>query len=187
MPHIYNEIGQFGFSLLRHMSSLSSIRTCCFHQKVLTGSHTCYLSTIPTHNCQHKRGVSTALSQHVQNLSGLEQRLLDKLYKGLIAGQRASLAESITLVETQHPRKKELAQVLLQRVLAYRRQQESGNGGKPVAFRVGVWSMFLYLFYGDVHFEIAVFNLITSDKVIIFSDNASSHINYTCFTLWGLC
>ncbi|RVE76092.1 hypothetical protein OJAV_G00005330 [Oryzias javanicus] len=52
--------------------------------------------------------------------------------------QRASLAESITLVETQHSRKKELAQVLLQRVLAYRREQESRNGGRPVAFRVGL-------------------------------------------------
>lgn len=48
------------------------------------------------------------------------------------------MAECITLVETQHPRKKELAQVLLQRVLAYRREQESRNGGKPVAFRVGL-------------------------------------------------
>lgn len=97
--------------------------------------------------------MSTALGQHIQDLSGPEQRLLDKLYKGLIGGQRASLAESITLVETQHPRKKELAQVLLQRVLAYRREQESQNGGKPVAFRVGEWSefqrlnvFFLYLF-----------------------------------------
>ncbi|KAG7221941.1 hypothetical protein INR49_016967 [Caranx melampygus] len=60
------------------------------------------------------------------------------MYDGLIGGQRASLAESITLVETQHPRKKELAQVLLQRVLAYRAEQERSNGGKPVAFRVGL-------------------------------------------------
>lgn len=83
--------------------------------------------------------MSTALPQHIQDLSGPEQRLLNKLYDGLVGGQRASLAESITLVETQHPRKKELAQVLLQRVLAYRREQEGRNGGKPVAFRVGVW------------------------------------------------
>lgn len=86
--------------------------------------------------------MSTAAGQQIQELSAPEQRLLDKLYVGLIGGQRASLAESITLVETQHLRKKELAQVLLQRVLAYRREQESRNGGRPVAFRVGVWSMF---------------------------------------------
>lgn len=70
---------------------------------------------------------------------------MNKLYKGLVEGQRASLAEAITLVETQHPRKKELAQVLLQQVLAYRKEQESQNGGKPVAFRVGVWSEFEWL------------------------------------------
>lgn len=145
-----HKMRRFGFSLLRHISSLpcsltvpSVTRTCCLHQGVFTGSHTCYRSTTPGHGCQHSRGVSTALKQDtIQDLSGPEQRLLNKLYEGLIGGQRASLAESITLVETQHPRKKELAQVLLQRVLAYRREQESRNGGKPVAFRVGVWSEF---------------------------------------------
>lgn len=88
--------------------------------------------------------MSTALGQHIQDLSGPEHRLLDKLYQGLVAGRRAALAESITLVETQHPRKKELAQVLLQRVLAYKREQESHNGGKPMAFRVGVCSQMKY-------------------------------------------
>lgn len=144
MHHMYHKMGQFGLSLLRHISSFPSIRTCCLHQRVINGSQSCYQSTIPGHSCQQRRGLSTALSQQIQDLSGPEQRLLDKLYEGLIAGQRASLAESITLVETQHPRKKELAQVLLQRVLAYRREQESRNGGKPLAFRVGVWSGFLY-------------------------------------------
>ncbi|XP_016402047.1 methylmalonic aciduria type A protein, mitochondrial isoform X2 [Sinocyclocheilus rhinocerous] len=60
------------------------------------------------------------------------------LYDGLIGGQRAALAESITLVETQHPRKKELAQALLQRMLAFRQELEKRNGGNPVAFRVGL-------------------------------------------------
>lgn len=146
MPQIYHKMRRFGFSLLRHTSSLPTLtvpsvtRTCCRHQGVFTGSHTCYQSTIPGHSRQHGRAVSTALGQQIQDLSGPEDRLLNKLYAGLIGGQRASLAETITLVETQHPRKKELAQVLLQRVLAYRSEQESRNGGKPVAFRVGVWS-----------------------------------------------
>lgn len=139
MPHICHKMGRFG--LLRYISSLPSTRTCCLHQRVTAGSHPC---TVLGHSCQQRRGVSTApLSQHIQDLSGPEQRLLTKLYDGLVGGQRASLAESITLVETQHPRKKELAQVLLQRVLAYRAEQESRNGGKPVAFRVGVWARFL--------------------------------------------
>ncbi|XP_035515290.1 methylmalonic aciduria type A protein, mitochondrial [Morone saxatilis] len=141
MPHIHPKMRRFGFSLLRHISPFavpSGTRTCCLHQGVYTGPHTCNQSTMLGLICQHRRGVSTALGQHVQDLSGPEERLLNKLYQGLIGGQRASLAESITLVETQHPRKKELAQVLLQRVLAYRREQESRNAGKPVAFRVGL-------------------------------------------------
>ncbi|XP_051241329.1 methylmalonic aciduria type A protein, mitochondrial [Dicentrarchus labrax] len=132
---------RFGFPLLRHISPFtvpSVTRTCCLHQGVYTGPHTCHQSTMLGRIRQHRRGVNTALGQHMQDLSGPEERLLNKLYEGLIGGQRASLAESITLVETQHPRKKELAQVLLQRVLAYRREQESRNGGKPVAFRVGL-------------------------------------------------
>lgn len=127
MPRVYGKMRRLGFSLLRHTSPLPSemtplvVRTWCSHRG-LRGA----------------RGVhSAALGQHAQELSGPEQRLLDKLYTGLVGGQRASLAESITLVETQHPRKKELAQVLLQRVLLYRKEQESRNRGRPVAFRVG--------------------------------------------------
>lgn len=145
MPHLYHKMGRLSSLLLRRITSLpsshtvpSATRTCCLHQGAFTGSHPGHRCAVPGHSCQHRRGVSTALSQHIQDLSGPEQRLLNKLYEGLIGGQRASLAESITLVETQHPRKKELAQVLLQRVLAYRREQESRNGGKPLAFRVGV-------------------------------------------------
>lgn len=116
--------------LLRHASFLFTKRNpCCLHQRLLTN---CSI-TFPG-----PRWVSTAVSEHIQDLAGPEQRLLNRLYEGLIGGQRASLAESITLVETQHPRKKELAQVLLQRVLAYRREQESNNGGRPLAFRVGL-------------------------------------------------
>lgn len=145
MPHMCHNMRRFGFSLHRHISSLpssstvpSGTRTCCLLQRVFPGSHACYRRTLPGPSCRHKRDVSTALGSHIQDPSGPEQRLLDRLYDGLIGGQRASLAESITLVETQHPRKKELAQVLLQRVLVYRREQESRNGGKPVAFRVGL-------------------------------------------------
>lgn len=170
MPHIHYKMRQLGFSLLRHISSLPSsltvpsvTRSCCLHRGVLNGS--CHQSPNPGHSCQHRRSVSTALGQHIQDLSGPEQRLLDKLYEGLIGGQRASLAESITLVETQHPRKKELAQVLLQRVLAYRREQESQNGGKPVAFRVGEWSEFEFCFFGGF-FAFVWFNAIDHIKSV---------------------
>jgi LAO/AO transport system kinase len=77
------------------------------------------------------------LKDHTEGLSDKEQRFVDKLYTGLTQGQRACLAEAITLVESTHNRKKELAQVLLQKVLVHHREQEQLNKGKPLAFRVG--------------------------------------------------
>ncbi|XP_042557768.1 methylmalonic aciduria type A protein, mitochondrial isoform X1 [Dipodomys spectabilis] len=80
----------------------------------------------------------TTLKDYTEELSDKEQRLVDRLYTGLIQGQRACLAESITLIESTHHRKKDLAQVLLQKVLVYHREQEQLNQGKPLAFRVGL-------------------------------------------------
>lgn len=145
MPHICPNMRRVGFSLLRHHISFppssptvhSGTRACCLRLGVFAR----HRSSVAGHSWQSESHVTSALGSHAPDLTGPEQRLLSKLYGGLIGGQRASLAESITLVETQHARKKELAQVLLQRVLAYRREQESRNGGKPVAFRVGVWSV----------------------------------------------
>ncbi|XP_074946554.1 methylmalonic aciduria type A protein, mitochondrial isoform X2 [Phalacrocorax aristotelis] len=79
-----------------------------------------------------------APDQQIEGLSDREQRLIDRLYSGLIQGHRASLAEAITLVESTQSRKKKIAQVLLQKVLSYHREQEKLNQGKPLAFRVGL-------------------------------------------------
>ncbi|XP_032991097.1 methylmalonic aciduria type A protein, mitochondrial isoform X3 [Rhinolophus ferrumequinum] len=87
---------------------------------------------------KRKLCLQTTLKKHTEGLSDKEQRFVDKLYTGLIQGQRAHLAEAITLIESTHSRKKELAQVLLQKVLVYHREQEQLNKGKPRAFRVGL-------------------------------------------------
>ncbi|KAM9238314.1 methylmalonic aciduria type A protein, mitochondrial isoform 3-T4 [Dugong dugon] len=87
---------------------------------------------------KRKLCVQTTLKEHTEGLSDKERRFVDKLYTGLIQGQRACLAEAITLIESTHNRKKELAQVLLQKVLTYHREQEQLNKGKPLAFRVGL-------------------------------------------------
>ncbi|KFV20432.1 hypothetical protein N340_00750, partial [Tauraco erythrolophus] len=79
-----------------------------------------------------------APDQQIEGLSDREQRLVDRLYSGLIQGHRACLAEAITLVESTQSRKKKVAQVLLQKVLSYHREQEKLNQGKPLAFRVGL-------------------------------------------------
>lgn len=52
--------------------------------------------------------VQATLKDHTEGLSDKEQRFVDRLYTGLVQGQRACLAEAITLVESTHTRKKEL-------------------------------------------------------------------------------
>uniref|UniRef100_A0A8W4FIA0 Metabolism of cobalamin associated A n=1 Tax=Sus scrofa TaxID=9823 RepID=A0A8W4FIA0_PIG len=91
-----------------------------------------------SNDLKRKLCLQTTLKEHSEGLSDKEQRFVDKLYTGLIQGQRACLAEAITLIESTHSRKKELAQVLLQKVLVYHREQERLNKGKPLAFRVGL-------------------------------------------------
>ncbi|KAF4118623.1 methylmalonic aciduria type A protein, mitochondrial [Onychostoma macrolepis] len=127
------------FPILHRVAALSSLRstTALRHSLCKPTVKLCYASLCPLQQTR-SGSTETALSHHISDLTDREKRLLTKLYDGLIGGQRAALAESITLVETQHPRKKELAQVLLQRVLAFRREQEKRNGGNPVAFRVGL-------------------------------------------------
>ncbi|XP_053514394.1 methylmalonic aciduria type A protein, mitochondrial isoform X2 [Artibeus jamaicensis] len=94
--------------------------------------------------------VHTILKEHTEGLSDKEQRFVDKLYTGLIQGQRACLAEAITLIESTHKRKKELAQVLLQKVLGYHREQERLNKGQPRAFRVGAGKSTFIEYFGKM-------------------------------------
>ncbi|KAI1887432.1 hypothetical protein AGOR_G00190230 [Albula goreensis] len=121
------------FCVLHRVSRLSPAWTAGFGRTV-----DCKFALDQGHGGRRRYCMDSALNQHMSELTDKESRILSRLYEGLVTGQRACLAESITLVETQHPRKKELAQVLLQRVLAHRRQQEELNGGKPLAFRVGL-------------------------------------------------
>ncbi|KAJ6668765.1 hypothetical protein lerEdw1_012249 [Lerista edwardsae] len=69
------------------------------------------------------------VKQHSKELSDKEQRLLDKLYNGLIQGHRACLAEAITLAESTHSRKKEVAQALLQKTQSFSYLGLSGPPG----------------------------------------------------------
>ncbi|TKC46183.1 hypothetical protein EI555_012472 [Monodon monoceros] len=93
---------------------------------------------LPSNVLTRKLCLQTTLKEQTEGLSDKEQRLVDELYTGLIQGQRTCLAEAITLIESTHNRKKELAQVLLQKVLVRHREQEKLNKGKPLAFRVGL-------------------------------------------------
>lgn len=99
----------------------------------------CTKWTLLSTGLRRKLCVQATLTDRTEGLSDTEQRFVDKLYTGLIQGQRSCLAEAITLVESTHARKKELAQVLLHKVLAYHREREQKlNKGKPLAFRIGL-------------------------------------------------
>ncbi|CAO2611275.1 Methylmalonic aciduria type A protein, mitochondrial [Lemmus lemmus] len=103
----------------------------------LSGHH-CTKWTLLSGGPRRALCAQATVKDHTEGLSDKEQRFVDKLYMGLVGRQRACLAEAITLVESTHARKKELAQALLQRVLTHHREQERLNQGKPLTFRVGL-------------------------------------------------
>lgn len=104
----------------------------------LEPAHRCHTKWICSSNgLRRELCQQAAPEQQAEGLSDWEQRLVDRLYHGLIQRHRASLAEAITLIESTHSGKKKVAQVLLQKVLSYHREQEKLNQGKPLAFRVG--------------------------------------------------
>ncbi|XP_029796435.1 methylmalonic aciduria type A protein, mitochondrial isoform X2 [Suricata suricatta] len=123
--------------LVFHSRTLLGAGTPCAQPVPPLGLH-CAKWTLLSDGLKRQLCVQTTLKEHTEELSDKEQRFVDKLYTGLIQGHRACLAEAITLIESTHKRKKELAQVLLQKVLVYHREQEQINKGKPLAFRVGL-------------------------------------------------
>ncbi|XP_027207234.1 methylmalonic aciduria type A homolog, mitochondrial isoform X1 [Penaeus vannamei] len=76
--------------------------------------------------------------QRVPAAAGTLDPLVARLLKGLHAGQRASLAESITLVETSHPKKKLQARQLLSAVLQEATETQYRKGTKALSFRLGL-------------------------------------------------
>ncbi|XP_004708807.1 methylmalonic aciduria type A protein, mitochondrial [Echinops telfairi] len=115
--------------LTSEISRLQPFRSLGFH---------CTKRGLLSNGAERRLCTQATFKEHAEGLSEKERTFVDKLHTGLILGQRACLAEAITLVESTHSRKKELAQVLLQKVLAYHREQEQLNKGKPLAFRVGL-------------------------------------------------
>ncbi len=73
--------------------------------------------------------------------------IVHKLFQGLVQGDRASLAKSITLVETVHPKKKAQAQILLTKVLQYNKNMVKHSMKKNVSFRIGEYHNKLYTMF----------------------------------------
>lgn len=69
-----------------------------------------------------------------RHLSGTSKESIQYLVDGVLGRDRARLAEAITLIESSHPKKKILAQHLLNEVLNVCRQ----NLFQPHSYRIGV-------------------------------------------------
>ena len=59
--------------------------------------------------------------------------MVDRILEGLAAGKRAILASTITLVETEHPGKKRVAQRVLDRIL------QSAAHDQRKTYRIGIY------------------------------------------------
>lgn len=66
-----------------------------------------------------------------------KQQDIEKLYKRLIAKERASLAKAITLVESTNPAKQKQAQFLLTKVLRHIKELSQHALLGPGSFRIG--------------------------------------------------
>lgn len=73
-------------------------------------------------------------SFQIPDLNRQEREVVDKLFNGLCTSNRACLAQSITLIESTHARKKLQARELLQKALHYCKTNQTEEN---VSFRIG--------------------------------------------------
>ncbi|KAH3843336.1 methylmalonic aciduria type A protein, mitochondrial-like [Dreissena polymorpha] len=82
--------------------------------------------------------LSTFATLSKSSITQEDEEYVKDLYQGVIDGKRGSLAKAITLVESTHPKKQELAQVLLGDVLKYNKEREQRAGVQNYTFRIGL-------------------------------------------------
>lgn len=80
------------------------------------------------------RGFSTNTGAQIEH----EDQKVQRLFQGIIQGQRGSLAQAITLVETLHPLKYHQAQKLLSKVAKYSKKAPPFSNGQRCSFRIGL-------------------------------------------------
>ena len=83
--------------------------------------------------------ISDKLFSYVHHDVDENDATVEKLFEGLIKGQRVSLAQCITLVETTHLRKKAQAQVLMRKVLQFNNTAQKRHSlHRPNTLRIGI-------------------------------------------------
>ena len=63
--------------------------------------------------------------------------VVQRLFKGLVEGKRSMLAESITLIESMHPRKQAQAQLLLSKMMEQAKTVTKETHKNISSFRIG--------------------------------------------------
>ena len=89
--------------------------------------------TCSNYSYQFKRLISNDVKI---DLTLNEKDTVDTLFNGLVQSNRASLAQSITLVESTHPRKRLQAKLLLSKAL-HHCSRSSGTSNQSLSFRIG--------------------------------------------------
>ena len=124
-PNVYLLRSSTAVQISKASSSTSALSKCHSSQSK-TKRRISFPTSLSNLNCY-----STA---HINENDAKVKRLFD----GLLASKRASLAEAITLVESVHPIKKAQAQVLLGKVLEHMKQKKLHSQSRPVTFRIGL-------------------------------------------------
>lgn len=84
----------------------------------------------------------------IQTQPGLniqEGKIVDKLFDGLLSSNRASLAQSITLIESTHTRKRLQARALLSKALQHQKNQLDLESS--TSFRIGNSFFFIQIMH----------------------------------------
>lgn len=84
---------------------------------------------------EKQRDFTTDIQRKLGEVENTEY--VDSLFQGLIKQDRASLAKSITLVESTHFERRKEAQLLLSKVLKHMRQIDTHMLKAPPSFRIG--------------------------------------------------
>ena len=99
--------------------------------------------------CGTEENLAEKLWSYVHQDVDENDATVQHLYKGLIEGQRAALAQCITLVETSNLKKKAQAQVLMKKVLQFNNSQKQHALNRVKTLRIGI--QFSYIVYLDIH------------------------------------
>ncbi|CAI9723522.1 aciduria type A, mitochondrial-like [Octopus vulgaris] len=81
---------------------------------------------------------SRTISTNVAPKLDFTSQYVNSLFQGITSGNRASLAQSITLVESSNEQKKTAGQSLLDKCLKYIQEQEARSIHPTISFRIGI-------------------------------------------------